>query len=116
MKQFDNLLYTLGQLSEYARHYFESKKQIVMLDIVEKGSQFLSKLISRVIIFIFLIFLLLFGSLTLSIGLSMYFGSFLAGFGIVTGIYLILIGIILVFRRSLITMPIVNMILKDIYQ
>src|SRR5690606_2986671 len=116
MKQFDSLLYALGQLSDYASHYFESKKQTVLLEVAEHGSSFLSKIISRIIIFIFVIFLMLFGSLTLSIGLSMYFGSMWTGFGIVTGIYLVLIAVIVIFRRPLITNPIINMILKDLYQ
>lgn len=116
MKQFDDLLYALGQLSEYANHYFKSKKQVLLLDAAEHGSRFLSKLISRIIIFILVIFVVLFGSITLAIGLSMYFGSLWTGFGIVTLLYLVLIGVIVVFRRVLITNPIINMILKDLYQ
>ena len=116
MKDFDNLLYELGQLSEYAKEYIDSKKKIIQLEATERGTEILSKLISRIVVFMFLIFLVLFGSLTLSIGLSMYFNSLLAGFGIVTGLYLVLIAVVILFRRSLITIPIVNMILKDINQ
>lgn len=116
MRQFDKLLYELGKLSEYASHYFESRKQILLLDAAEQISRFLSKLITRIILVIFLFFVVLFGSITLAIGLSMYFGSLWLGFGIVTGLYLVLIGVVLVFRRALITNPIINMIIKDLYQ
>ncbi|MBY5960177.1 hypothetical protein KUV50_18635 [Membranicola marinus] len=114
MKHFDSLLYALGQLSEYARHYIHGKKQILKLDLTERAAGILSKLISRVVIFIFVIFFILFASLTLAIGLSMYFSSFLAGFGIVSGIYLILIILVIVFRKLLIMRPLIDVILKDI--
>ncbi len=116
MKQFDDLLYALGQLSVYASKFFESKKQIIMLETAELLSKFLSKLVSRIILAIFAFFVIFFGSLTLAIGLSMYFGSLWIGFGIVTVVYLVLIGVVLVFRRQLITNPIINMILKDLYE
>ncbi len=116
MKQFDSLLYAVGQLSEYAKHYINSKKKIIQLDLTERESGILSKIISRIVIFIFIIFLVLFGSLTLSIGLSMYFNSFLAGFGIVTALYLVLIVVVVLFRKVLITNPLINIILKDINQ
>lgn len=114
MKRYDNLLYALGQFSEYAKEFLLNKKKMLQLDLSERGSKILSKLISRIIIFIFVIFLILFGSLTLSIGLSMHFDSYLAGFGIVTALYLVLIIVVYFFRRILITNPIVNMIIKDI--
>lgn len=116
MKQFDRLLYALGQASEYARHYIENKKKIIQLDLTERATGILSKLISRIIIFIFIIFFTLFASLTLSIGLSMYFNSFLAGFGIVTALYLVLIVLVVIFRKILITHPLINLIVKDINQ
>lgn len=114
MKQFDSLLYTLGQISEHAREYLDNQKSILRLEVAQKTSQFLSRLIGRIIIFIFIIFLILFGSLTLSIGLSIYFNSFLWGFGTVTIIYLLMIWIVYLFRHKLITNPILNMILKDL--
>ncbi len=115
MKHFDSILYALGQLNEYVKDFFHNKKKIIQLDLAEQGVQILSKIIGRFIIFIFFIFFLLFGSITLSIGLSIYFNSFITGFGIVTALYLVLIGVVIVFRRPLITSPIVNMILKDFY-
>jgi len=115
MKHFDSILYALGQLSEYVKDFLDNKKKIIQLDLAEKGIQILSKIIGRFVIFFFFIFFLWFGSITLSIGLSIYLNSFLAGFGIVTLLYLVLIGIVIVFRRTLITSPIVNMILKDFY-
>jgi len=113
MKHFNSLLYALGQLSEYAKGYINSKKKIIQLSLTDQVTKILSKIISRIIVFILVFFLILFGSLTISIGLSMYFNSFIAGFGVVTGIYLVLIGLVVIFRRALITNPIINMILKD---
>ncbi|WP_236978541.1 phage holin family protein [Membranihabitans maritimus] len=115
MKQTENILYALGQSSEYIKDYLNSQKNLIKLEFAEHSSKILSKIISRVIALMLVMFAFLFASLTIAIGLSIYLNSFFAGFGIVTASFIILVIVLIVFRNSLITNPVLRLILKDFF-
>lgn len=113
MKHIDNLLYALGQMSEYGKEYLQNEKEIIILRVSEFAARMISKIVSRLVMVFFFLFLLLFASLTLSFILAKVLGSYIWGFGAVTLLYLLLIILVVVFRRMLITNPILKLILND---
>ncbi|GAA5220655.1 phage holin family protein [Membranihabitans marinus] len=116
MKESEKLLYNLGQTSEYVKNYVQLQKEIIKLELVEGSSKLLSNIISRLVALMILLFTLLFASLTLAIGLSIALNSFLYGFGLVTIIFVLLAVLLVVKRESLMTAPILRLILKDLYK
>jgi len=116
MKHIDNLLYALGQMSEYGKEYLRNEKEIIRLGIAGFAARLISKIVSRLMMVVFFIFLLLFASLTLSFVLAKVFDSYVWGFGLVTLLYLLLIFIVVIFRRVLITNPILKLILNDLLE
>lgn len=114
MKHIDNLLYALGQMSEYGKEYFRNEKQIIKLSIAEIAAKNLSRIITILTLILFALFLILFGSLTLSFFLASILDSYIWGFGLVALLYLIFIIVVVIFRQALITNPIVRIILHEI--
>src|SRR5690625_3894206 len=114
MKHIDNLLYALGQMSEYGKEYFQNEKQIIKLRFAEIAAKNLSKIITIFTLVLFTLFLILFGSLTLSFFLASIFDSYIWGFGLVALLYFLFIVVVVVFRQMLITNPIVRIILNEI--
>ena len=92
-KNIDNLQQLLAELKKYA----ELQKDYVKLHLVEK----LTILISGIIALFYL-------SFTLAYVLAPHVGGLMASYGIITGCIILLILLIVLFRKRLIVQPMVN--------
>lgn len=81
--------------------YISDRITLVKLQAVEKISVAVAAIISGVLLLVFGLFLLIFISITLGFLFSHWLDSYAAGFGIVAGIYLLLVLMIGFFGKKL---------------
>ena len=92
--------------------YIGDRLTLVKLQAIEKLSTSAAAIVSGVMLAILGLFLLIFVSITLGFLFSDWLESYAAGFGIVAGIYLLLVLLVVFFGKSLFG----NMITKKIIQ
>ena len=81
--------------------YIGDRVTLVKLQVIEKLSVTAAAVVMGVLLFIFGLFLLTFVSITLGFLFSHWLDSYAAGFGIVAGIYLLLILVVIFFGKRL---------------
>ena len=84
------------------------------LNAVDKTADVVSTLASRVIIAVLLTLCTLFLSIALGLYLGKVFGDTYLGFLVVSGLYLIVLGMILLFKRKVIIDPVSNEIIATL--
>ena len=89
------------ELKDRFQAYVSDRITLVKLQAVEKMSVAAAAIISGVLLLVFGLFLLIFISITLGFLFSHWLDSYAAGFGIVAGIYLLLILIVVFFGKKL---------------
>mgnify|MGYP000288576047 FL=1 len=106
----ENIAKNIELLYEKAEQYSKTSFKLVQLATIEKTSDVISSL--SVIIVISILFAMF--TLFINIGISLYIGALLKntalGFFIVSGFYFILVIAVFIFRKSLIKIPIDNLI------
>ncbi|WP_445713312.1 hypothetical protein [Flavobacterium sp.] len=106
----ENIAENVELLYEKAEQYSKTSFKLLQLTTIEKTSDVISSL--SVIIVISILFAMF--TLFINIGISLYIGALLKntalGFFIVSGFYFILVIAVYIFRKSLIKIPIDNLI------
>ena len=103
-------------LKDSASLYIEQKIELGKLTTIDKGSKLGAKFISGLILGVLAFFAMLFISLMLAYYFSQLFQSYFAGFGLMAGLYFMLFMIVLLARKQLIEKPIINGIIKTIFE
>ena len=103
-ENIDNLQQLLAELKKYA----ELQKDYVKLHLVEKLTILISTLILVFILLILGIIALFYLSFTLAYVLEPHVAGLMASYGIITGCIILLILLIVLFRKRLIVQPMVN--------
>lgn len=105
----------INDLTGHIREYIETQIAIVKLDAADATASAASSMVSWIAITILGLFTLVLISIGGAIGLGYILESYAAGFFIVAAFYL-LVTIILYFNRhNWIRIPLVNVIIKNIY-
>ncbi|MGF1556723.1 phage holin family protein [Paucihalobacter sp.] len=104
----------LESLTDDFKSYLQTSKELLQLQITERIAVTSARIIQYLIIGIAVLFILLFLSVSLGIYLSYVFESYLYGFLSVTGIYIIITGILIIANKALILKPIINSIVFKI--
>ncbi|MFN7119936.1 MAG: phage holin family protein [Saprospiraceae bacterium] len=112
MRPTEELLENIGETTEYARHYVEKQFDYVRLEVAERTAKVTSTLVTVIAITFFVLLVIIMLSLTLGFYLGDVFESYSLGFLAVTGIYFVIALVIFALRRSIITNPILSMIIK----
>ena len=106
----ENIAENVELLYEKAEQYSKTSFKLLQLTTIEKTSDVISSL--SVIIVISILFAMF--TLFINIGISLYIGALLKntalGFFIVSGFYFVLVIAVFIFRKSLIKIPIDNLI------
>ncbi len=89
------------EIKDRFQAYVSDRITLVKLQAVEKISVAVAAIISGVLLLVFGLFLLIFLSITLGFLFSHWLDSYAAGFGIVAGIYLLLILLVVFFGKKL---------------
>ena len=114
MEQNDdfNFSYEIGKLIQEIKEYLDLKYDIARLDITEKIVVLFSVFYSFMIFVILVPGILMFLSFALAYYLGLVFGGYHWGFLVVGGLYFIIAIIFLIFRKRLITKPLVRFLSK----
>jgi hypothetical protein len=94
--------------------YVEARTKLFKLEMYEKTAKISASLFSSIVIVVLSSLMLLFGSIALGFYLGSLFNSLGTGFLIVTGIYLILLLPIILFRKNWIEKTIVNSLIEKL--
>ncbi len=112
----DQLLATAGETLAYAEDFFETKVELVKLDVAEKGARIGADVISGIIVAV----LGLAGSLFLFLGLAIWLGhlvgSYALGFVIVGVFFILLAAILFALRESLLARPILKSLISSLFK
>jgi sterol desaturase/sphingolipid hydroxylase (fatty acid hydroxylase superfamily) len=101
----------IDQLKEYA----ETQIKLAKYEAIDRSSKILSSVITDIVIAVALVLTFLFLSLAVAFLLSIWLGSYWAGFGCMAGIYL-LIAIIIILAKDKIQKPLIDMFVKKFFQ
>jgi hypothetical protein len=102
-------------LTDHVGDYVELYYKLVVLNATEKATGIASVSITSVIVGVLLLFVLFFASLGVGWWLGEELNSMIGGFGIVAGFYLLVVTIMMAFRKQIIP-SIQNTIIKKIYE
>lgn len=105
-----------NDLKDSASVYIEQKIELGKLTAIDKGSKLGAKFISGLVLGVLAFFTMLFISLMLAYYFSQLFQSYFAGFGAIASLYFVLFMIVLLARKQLIEKPIINGIIKTIFE
>lgn len=116
MKLQDGVTETAGEAYGYAKAYIEQQLEYTKLDIAERLSIAISSAITAIVVVQLAFFVAGFLSIALGIYLGQRMGSYAQSFLIVGGIYAAITFIIVLFRRPLVTNPVVSRIIKIFFE
>ena len=97
-----------GRLIDMIRTYILLRKEYVKLNLLEKGSMFLSNMFLILACLLFGCFALLCLSFAIAYLLGEVLQNFVWGFFIVSGVYILLIFILILFKERLIINPMIR--------
>jgi hypothetical protein len=92
----------------------ETRFDLVAIDIQDKVSEILASMASIALVVMLVGFVILLLSIGAAMYLSEYFGSVFMGFLLVAGFYVALTCVVLVTRKRLVKLPVINAVLKKI--
>jgi hypothetical protein len=98
---------------DQVKEYLETYMKLVRLRAIEKGTSVIAAILTDVVVILALLLTLLFASLTLALYLGKVLGAYWQGFGYVAIFYVIVIVIVMIFRKNM-ERPIVNALLKKL--
>lgn len=116
MDHKDEILQSAGETIEFARQYARQQMEYYRLEIAERTAKTTAQLITSMVVAIVVLVALI----MLSIAGGFYLGSLLNSFALaflcITGFYALLAFMVYVFRRKVITNPILTSILQTILE
>lgn len=104
----DHSIDNIQELFFEFRKYLDLQKKYTLLEIAEKISILVSTLILILVVIVLGMMTLFFLSFTLVYILEPLVGGLVASYAIITGIHLLLIGILFLFRKQLIINPLIK--------
>lgn len=105
----------IDELVSDAKSYVDTRLEYIHLKSIEKGSKLFADLITNIVVVMCFLLAFLLGTLTLALYLSEVFGSYVAGFGCVAGIYLFLSIIVFLTKDKFIEKILVNMFIRKYF-
>ena len=99
---------SIDDIIDDAKGFLEARIEYTRLYLVEKASKVFADLVTSTVVIVCFVLAFLFGSVTLALFLSDVLGSFTAGFGCVSLIYLLLAVIVYLTKDKYIEKAIIN--------
>lgn len=110
----DNFKDFFSQTKATVKVYAEKRLELLKLQTALKTSQALGLFFSLFIVFFILLFVIVFAGMWFSFWLAERTGSYATGFGISTGILLLLFVLALLLRKPLLQTPVANIVAREI--
>jgi hypothetical protein len=105
----------IGTLFEKGETYLETRISLYRLRAIDKSSDILSSIASRLVIALFIASCFLMFNIGLALLIGRSIGEMYYGFFIVAGFYLIVIAVLFSFRDKWLKAPISDLIIKSIF-
>lgn len=112
----ENTFEKADELSQHLRDYVQTRLDLLKLEVAEKSSAVVSKLIALTIVMVFFMLFWAFLNVALAFFLSEITGSGIYGFLLVSGFNLFIGWIIWIAKDRLIRVPIMNAIIAQLYK
>ncbi|MBP1637544.1 MAG: hypothetical protein H6Q18_333 [Bacteroidetes bacterium] len=103
------------QLFSEVKDYVKLQGEYVKIELVEKMTKLIATLLFIIIALVLVMGLLFYLLFSLAYALAPSLG-FIASFGIISGIYLVLLAVLMLFRKQLIVNPLLRMIVNLFYE
>lgn len=100
---------------EQIKEYVETKIKLYKYIAIDKTTTIASSVIAYAIIAVLGLFILMFATITLALALGSLIGSYWAGFGIVTLIFIILAVLVLVLKAKYIEAPLIGFFISKFF-
>ena len=110
----DNFGNYFNQTGKVAKEYVETRLDLIKLQAAGKLSKALGLFFSLILAFLLFFFVIVFLGMVLGFWIGEMTNSFTLGFSCSAGLFVILLGIILVFRKPLVQIPLSNMLVKEL--
>jgi hypothetical protein len=112
----DTTFEKVEELADHVKDYVKTKIDSVKLNAAARTSTLFSNFIAGLVVAVVFLFFIVFGSIAAALALSAWIGKLYAGFLIVAGIYL-LIGIITwSSRETILRIPIMNSMIRQLFK
>ncbi len=108
--------YLLDETRKDLEEFIDIKTKLIKLEIAERSAKTAGELVFLFILLIFSFIIVCLMVLLSGLFLSNYFGSMITGFGIVTGAIVFLFLLLLLFRKQWITTPVMNKVIKLLFE
>jgi hypothetical protein len=105
-----------GTLKENAEDYIETRIDIIKLKAIQKSGVALSGLITGVLTAFIGLFVLVFLSFSAAFAVAELIGKNSLGFLAIAGFYTLLGVVLLTLKEKIITMPVINALIKKFYE
>lgn len=116
MKEVDELMESMGEMTAYMQQYVEQKVELTKLEVAEKSALLISELVTAMVIGLIGVVVLLLMTITIGLFLADWLGSYAWAF-LSLSLFFVLVGIVTwIFRRRVITNPVVGMVVARLFK
>ena len=103
-------------LTTHIGDYIDTFYKLSVINLTGKASGIVSAGITSIIVVLFLMFALLFACMGIGWWLGDQLNNMLAGFGIISAFYILLIAVIILFRKTFLFPMIRNILIRKMYE
>lgn len=101
---------------EQIKEYVETRIRLIKYKVIDQATGIIASVIAYSILAVLGLFILLFLSVTLALFLGSVMGSYWAGFGCITLLYIILAVLVLVLKAKYIEAPLIGFFIKTLFK
>lgn len=101
---------------EQIKEYIETRISLIKYKVIDQATGIVASIIAYTILAILGLFILVFLSITLALFLGHIIGSYWAGFGCVTLLFIILAALVLVFKAKYIEAPLIGFFITKFFK
>ncbi|WP_298737305.1 phage holin family protein [uncultured Chitinophaga sp.] len=112
----ENFSNYFNQTGKVAREYLETRVDLIKLQAAGKLSKALGLFFSIMMAFLLFFFVVVFLGMVVGFWIGEMTGSYTIGFSCAAGLFVVLLLLILIFRKSLIQRPLSNMLVAEMLE
>lgn len=109
----DNFRDYLSGTKDLLKDYLEARMELTRLQAVEKLSRALGLFFTLILAFLLFFFVIIFLGMVLAYWIAGH-NSFTLGFAVTTLVFVVLLGMVLLFRKKLIERPLANLLIREL--
>jgi len=110
----DNFSNYFNQTGKVAKEYLETRLDLIKLQAAGKLSKALALFFSLILAFLLFFFVVVFLGMVLGFWIGEMTNSFTIGFSCSAALFIVLLGILLIFRKPLIQVPLSNILIREL--